>query len=58
MGDQIKRQTEHVARVEERRGVNILLVGNPKEKGNLEDSDVDENIMLKWIFGKCMRGMN
>jgi hypothetical protein len=26
--------------------------GNPRERGHLEDRDVDEKIILRWIFRK------
>ena len=40
---------EHVARIGERRGVYRVLV---RERAHLGDSNIDEGIILKWIFRK------
>jgi hypothetical protein len=40
----------HVARVEERRGVYRVLLGNLREKDHLKDPVVDGRIVLSWIF--------
>jgi hypothetical protein len=34
----------------ERRGTYSASVGKPKGRNDLEDSGVDERIILKWIF--------
>jgi len=34
------------------RGVHRVLVGKPEGKIPLGDPDVDERIILRWIFGK------
>jgi hypothetical protein len=44
--------TEHVVRIGERRGAYMVLMGNPKQRGHLEDLRVDGNIILKWILKK------
>ena len=42
----------HVARMEERRGVYRILVGNPERKRVLGRPGVDGRIILRWIFKK------
>jgi hypothetical protein len=42
----------HVARVEERRGVYRVLVGNPQGRDLLGYPGVDGRIILRWIFRK------
>ena len=42
----------HVARVEEGRGVHEVLVGKPEERDHWGDRNVDERIILRWIFRK------
>ena len=42
----------HVARMEEGRGVHGVLVGKPGGKRHWGDPDVDERIILRWIFRK------
>jgi hypothetical protein len=43
----------HVARMGERRGVyRVFGVGDLRERDHLEDSGVDERIILIWIFRK------
>jgi hypothetical protein len=46
------RQTGHVARRQDRRGVYRVLVGNLRERDHLEDPDLDGRIILIWIFRK------
>jgi len=46
------RWAEQVARVDERRGVFRVLVGNLRERDHLGDRGVDGRIILKWIFRK------
>jgi hypothetical protein len=41
--------TGHVARMRERGGVNIIVVG---KRDHLQDISLDEVIILKWIFKK------
>jgi len=48
----IKMRRMRWARMEDRRGVFRVLVGNPEEKGHLEDQGVDGRIILRWIFRK------
>ena len=36
----------------EGRDVHRVLVGKPKERGHWGDPDVDERIILRWIFRK------
>jgi len=36
----------------ERRDVYMIFMGKPKGKRPLEDSGVDEKIILRWIFRK------
>ena len=36
----------------ERRGVYRVWCGNPRERGLLEDPDIDGRIILRWIFRK------
>ena len=42
----------HVARMAEGRGVHKVLVGKPDGKSHWVDEDVDERIILRWIFRK------
>jgi hypothetical protein len=46
------RWAEHVARMEERRGVYRVLLGILRERDQLEDPGVDGRIILRWIFRK------
>jgi len=46
------RWDRHVARVEERRGVFRVLLGQPEGKRHLGDPGVDGRIILRWIFRK------
>ena len=46
------RRAEHVARMEERRGVHGVLVGNLREGDHWGDQDLDRRIILRWIFRK------
>ena len=46
------RWAEHVARMDEGRGVHRVVVGKPEEKRPLERPDVDGRIILRWIFRK------
>ena len=41
----------------ERRGVYMVLVGNPEGKNHLGDPGVDGRIILRWIFRKCAVGV-
>jgi hypothetical protein len=41
-----------VARKGEDRGVYKVLVGNLRERDHWEDPDVEERIILEWIFRK------
>jgi hypothetical protein len=47
----------HVARMEERRGVYRVLVGNLREIDHLEDPGVDGRIILRRIFSKWDVGL-
>jgi len=42
----------HVARMGEDRGVHRVLVGKPEGKSHWGDQDIDERIILRWIFRK------
>jgi len=42
----------HVSRNGERKGVHRVLVGKPEGKNHLEDSGIDETVILKSIFRK------
>jgi hypothetical protein len=42
----------HVARMGERRGVFMVLVGKPEERDHLENPGIDGRIILRWIFRK------
>jgi hypothetical protein len=44
------KRTGHMARMGVRRGVYRVLVGKPEGKNHLGDPDVDERIILRWIF--------
>ena len=46
---------EHVARMEEGRGVHKVLWGNQKERDHWGDQDVDVRIILKWFLRKWER---
>jgi hypothetical protein len=46
------RWAEHVERIGEKRGAYRVLMGNPKQRGHLEDLRVDGNIILKLILKK------
>ena len=48
----------HVERVEERRGVYRVLVGNPRGRAHLEDPGIDGKIILRWIFRMWKGGMD
>jgi len=47
----------HVARMGERRGVCWDLVGNLRERVNVEDQGVDGRRILRWIFRKWVVGL-
>jgi len=42
-----KYEQQNVVRIGERRGAYRVLMGNPKQRGHLEDLRVDGNIILK-----------
>jgi len=42
----------HVAHMEDRRGVYMVLVGKPGERDHLGDPGIDLSIILRWIFSK------
>ena len=42
----------HAARMEKGRGVNKVWWGNRRERVHWGDLDVDERIILRWIFSK------
>ena len=42
----------HVAHMGERRGIFMVLVGNPEGKNHMEDPVADGWIILRWIFRK------
>jgi hypothetical protein len=44
------RLARHVARLEDKRGVNRVLVGDLRERDHLEDLDLDGRIILKFIL--------
>ena len=46
----------HIVRVVERREHTGFWSGNLGERGQLEDLGVDERIILKWVFSKCVGG--
>jgi hypothetical protein len=46
------RWAEHVARIEDGRGVYRVLVGNMRERDHLVDPGVDGRIILRRIFRK------
>jgi len=46
----------YVARIEERRGVYRLLVGNLRERDHLEDPGIDGRIILRWTYRKWNLG--
>ena len=48
------RWTEHIAHMEERRGVYRVLVGKPEGKNHLEDTGVDGSIILRCILSYCI----
>ena len=41
-----------MVRMAERRGVNRVLVGNPRERDHWGDPDADGRTILRWIFRK------
>ena len=40
------------------KGVYRVVVGKPVGKNHLEDPGVDDRIILRWIFRKCVGGMD
>jgi hypothetical protein len=50
--NQKMRWAGHVARVDERRDLYWVLVGNLRERDHLEDPGLDGSIILRWIFRK------
>jgi hypothetical protein len=42
----------HVARLGERRGTYRVLLGNLKERDQLEEPGLDGRVILRWIFRK------
>jgi hypothetical protein len=52
------RWARHVARMGEGRGVYRVLVGNLREGDNLGDPGVDGRIILGWIFGMWVCGLD
>jgi hypothetical protein len=42
----------------ERRGPHKVLVGKPERKDNFVQPDVEWRIILRWIFGSGMEGMD
>jgi len=46
----------HAAHMVERRGANRVLVGKLRERGHLEDPDIDGRIIVRWIFKKWCDG--
>ena len=52
----IMRWTGHVARMGDRRGMYRVLVGKPEGKRPLGRRDVDERIILRWVFRSGMWG--
>jgi hypothetical protein len=49
---------KHVAHTGKRSGAYVALVEKPERKGQLGRPDVDDRIILKWIFRKWdVRGM-
>ena len=47
-----ERWTGHVARMGTRRGAYRVFVWRPVERKHLEDLDIDEMIILRWVFRK------
>ena len=48
------RWVEHVARVRNRRGPYRCLVGNLRERVNLEDLSVYGKLILRWMYSKLL----
>jgi hypothetical protein len=48
----IMRWAGHVARTGDRRGAYRILVGRRDRNNHLEETGIDESIILKWIFRK------
>jgi hypothetical protein len=46
----------HVARTGDRKVHTGIWWGYLRERDHLEEVGVDGKIILKWIFGKCVRG--
>ena len=40
------------------RGADVVLVGKPERKNNLEDTGVDGRIILRWIFRQWDGGLD
>ena len=55
-GDLIKKNEvgRQVARKGDRRGVYTVLVGKPEGRDHFKDPSIDERIVLKCIFRKCV----
>jgi hypothetical protein len=52
----IMRWAGHLARMEERGGIYVILVGKSEGRIYLEDPGVDGKIIQKWIFEMCDKG--
>jgi hypothetical protein len=46
------RWARHIALIGEMRGGYRVLVGKPEERSHLEDSELEGNVILKWICRK------
>jgi hypothetical protein len=44
------RSAAHVTRMEDRRGTYRVVMGRPEGKCHLEDLDMNDSVMLKWMF--------